>query len=59
VLGNSVGAGVIVPGETLGIIGGFYARIGDLWLPAVAGGAVLRAVLGDVVSDAPGRPSGG
>lgn len=28
-LENSVGAGVIVPGETLGIIGGFYARIGD------------------------------
>lgn len=48
-----------MPGETLGIIGGFYARIDDLWLPAVAGGTGLRAVLGDSVSDAPGRPSGG
>lgn len=46
-LENSVGAGVIVPGETLVIIGGFYARIGDLWLPWVATVAVVGAVLGD------------
>lgn len=46
-LENSVGAGVIVPGETLVIIGGFYARIGDLWLPGVATVAVVGAVLGD------------
>jgi len=26
-LENSVGGGVIVPGETLVVIGGFYARI--------------------------------
>ena len=32
-LENSVGAGVIVPGETLVIVGGFSARIGTLWLP--------------------------
>lgn len=38
-LENPVGAAEgIVPGEPLVIIGGFYARIGDLWLPAVAGG---------------------
>jgi membrane protein DedA with SNARE-associated domain len=46
-LENSVGAGVIVPGETLVIIGGFYARLGELWLPAVAFVAVVGAILGD------------
>jgi len=35
-LENSVGAGVIVPGETLVIIGGFYARLGELSLAWVA-----------------------
>lgn len=46
-LENSVGAGVIVPGETLVIIGGFYARLGELWLPAVSFVAVIGAILGD------------
>jgi membrane protein DedA with SNARE-associated domain len=46
-LENSVGAGVIVPGETLVIIGGFYARLGELSLPAVAFVAVVGAILGD------------
>jgi undecaprenyl-diphosphatase len=46
-LENSVGAGVIVPGETLVIVGGFYARIGELWLPLVALVAVTGAILGD------------
>ena len=46
-LENSVGAGVIVPGETLVIIGGFYARIGELWFPGVALVAIVGAVLGD------------
>ena len=46
-LENSVGAGVIVPGETLVIIGGVYAGIGDLWLPGVAAVAVVGAILGD------------
>ena len=46
-LENSVGAGVIVPGETLVIVGGFYARIGDLWLPMVMTTAVIGAILGD------------
>lgn len=46
-LENSVGAGVVVPGETLVIIGGFYARVGHLWLPGVATVAVVGAVLGD------------
>jgi len=46
-LENSVGAGVIVPGETLVIIGGFYARLGELWLPGVAIVAVVGAILGD------------
>jgi len=46
-LENSVGAGVIVPGETLVIIGGVYAGLGDLWLPLVAAVAVIGAVAGD------------
>jgi len=46
-LENSVGAGVIVPGETLVIVGGFYARIGHLSLPVVSLVAVVGAVLGD------------
>jgi membrane protein DedA with SNARE-associated domain len=48
-LENSVGAGVIVPGETLVIIGGVYAALGDLWLPMVSIVAVVGAVLGDNV----------
>jgi undecaprenyl-diphosphatase len=46
-LENSVGAGVVVPGETLVIVGGFYSRIGHLWLPIVSLVAVAGAVLGD------------
>ena len=46
-LENSVGAGVVVPGETLVIVGGFYSRIGHLWLPLVSFVAVAGAVLGD------------
>lgn len=46
-LENSVGAGVIVPGETLVIVGGFYARIGNLTLALVSAVAVIGAVLGD------------
>jgi len=46
-LENSVGAGVIVPGETLVIVGGFYAKVGDLWVPAVAFVAAVGAILGD------------
>ena len=46
-LENSVGAGFIVPGETLVIVGGFYARTGELqpWLVATV--AVVGAILGD------------
>lgn len=46
-LENSVGAGVIVPGETLVIIGGFYARIGRLSVVALAIVVVCAAVAGD------------
>jgi membrane protein DedA with SNARE-associated domain len=46
-LENSVGAGVIVPGETLVIVGGFYARRGELWLPLVTVVAFVGAILGD------------
>ena len=57
-LENSVGAGVIVPGETLVIIGGFYARLGELWLPGVAFVAIAGAVLGDNVGYWIGRRYG-
>jgi membrane-associated protein len=57
-LENSVGAGVIVPGETLVILGGFYARVGDLWLPLVAFVAVVGAILGDNVGYWIGRRFG-
>ncbi|MFB3738243.1 MAG: DedA family protein, partial [Candidatus Velamenicoccus archaeovorus] len=57
-LENSVGAGVIVPGETLVIVGGFYARIGDLGLAVVALAACLGAVLGDNVGYLLGRRYG-
>ncbi|HVH53486.1 MAG TPA: DedA family protein [Actinomycetota bacterium] len=57
-LENSVGAGVIVPGETLVIIGGFYARLGELSLPWVAVAACVGAILGDNVGYLIGRRFG-
>jgi membrane protein DedA with SNARE-associated domain len=57
-LENSVGAGVVVPGETIVIIGGVYAGLGDLWLPLVAAVAVIGAVLGDNVGYWIGRRYG-
>jgi undecaprenyl-diphosphatase len=57
-LENSIGAGVIVPGETLVIVGGFYARLGDLWLPLVSTVAVVGAILGDNVGYWIGRRYG-
>jgi undecaprenyl-diphosphatase len=57
-LENSVGAGVIVPGETLVIVGGFYARIGELWLPLVILVAATGAILGDNVGFWIGRRYG-
>ena len=57
-LENSVGAGVIVPGETLVIIGGFYARLGELSLLWVAVAACVGAVLGDNVGYLIGRRFG-
>jgi len=57
-LENSVGAGLIVPGETLVILGGFYARVGDLWLPLVTLVVVLCAIAGDNVGYLIGRRYG-
>ncbi|TMK29653.1 MAG: DedA family protein [Actinobacteria bacterium] len=57
-LENSVGAGVIVPGETLVIIGGFYARLGELSLAWVAVAACVGAILGDNVGYLIGRRFG-
>jgi undecaprenyl-diphosphatase len=57
-LENSVGAGLIVPGETLVIVGGFYARIGELSLPAISLVAVTGAIAGDNVGYWIGRRFG-
>ena len=57
-LETSIGAGVIVPGETLVIIGGVYAGLGDLWVPGVAAVAVIGAVIGDNVGYWIGRRFG-
>lgn len=59
-LENSIGAGLVVPGETLVILGGFYARIGDppLSLPLISFVAVTFAVLGDNVGYLLGRRYG-
>jgi membrane protein DedA with SNARE-associated domain len=57
-LENSVGAGVIVPGETLVILGGFYARVGNLWLPLVTVVVVACAVAGDNIGYFIGRRYG-
>lgn len=57
-LENSVGAGVVVPGETLVIIGGFYARVGDLWLPLLMVVVVVGAIAGDNVGFWIGRRFG-
>jgi undecaprenyl-diphosphatase len=57
-LENSIGAGVIVPGETVVILGGVYAGLGALSLPLVAFVAVLGAVLGDNVGYWIGRRYG-
>ena len=57
-LENSVGAGFIVPGETLVIIGGFYAGKGDLWLPPLILVVCLCAITGDNVGYLIGRRYG-
>ena len=57
-LENSVGAGFIVPGETLVILGGFYARLGALHLAWVTAIVCTFAVLGDNVGYLIGRRYG-
>lgn len=57
-LENSIGAGVVVPGETLVIVGGFYARIGRLTLPGVIAVSVAGAILGDNLGYLIGRRFG-
>ncbi len=46
-LENSIALGLVVPGETLVVLGGFYARRGALSLPLVIVFACFAAVLGD------------
>lgn len=57
-LENSVGAGFIVPGETLVIIGGFYAGNGDLWLPLLIFIVCVSAIAGDNIGYLIGRRYG-
>jgi membrane protein DedA with SNARE-associated domain len=60
-LENSIGAGVIVPGETIVIIGGVYAsEVGHppLWLPGVMIASAVGAVLGDNIGYWIGRRFG-
>ncbi len=57
-LENSVGAGLVVPGETLVIVGGFYASVGQLTLPWVAAVSCVGAVLGDNLGYLIGRRFG-
>ncbi len=57
-LENSVGAGIVVPGETIVILGGVYAGLHELSLPLVATVAVVGAVLGDNVGYWIGRRFG-
>ncbi len=58
-LEDSVAAGLVVPGETIVILAGFYARVGGLSLPWVMLAALLGAVLGDNVGYLIGRRLGG
>ena len=57
-LENSVGAGLVFPGETMVILGGFYAASGDLWLPGVAIVATVAGIAGDNVGYLVGRRYG-
>lgn len=57
-LENSIGAGVVVPGETLVILGGFYARVGRLSLPGVIAVSVVGAIVGDNLGYLIGRRFG-
>jgi membrane protein DedA with SNARE-associated domain len=57
-LENSVGAGVVVPGETLVVLGGFYARLGRLELSWLIPIVCLAAILGDNVGFLIGRRVG-
>jgi undecaprenyl-diphosphatase len=57
-LENSVGAGVVVPGETLVILGGFYARLGRLELPWLMLVVCVAAIAGDNIGFLIGRRYG-
>jgi len=60
-LENSIGIGVIVPGETIVILGGVYAsEVGKppLWLPGVMIAAAVGAVIGDNIGYWIGRRFG-
>jgi undecaprenyl-diphosphatase len=54
----SVFLGIVVPGETIVLVGGVAARAGHLSLAAVIVAAVLGAVVGDQVGYAVGRRYG-
>jgi membrane protein DedA with SNARE-associated domain len=57
-LENSVAAGLIVPGETIVLVGGFYSAIGRLDPVWVGAAASVDALLGDNLGYAIGRRFG-
>jgi membrane protein DedA with SNARE-associated domain len=57
-LENSVGVGLLVPGETVVLLGGFYAARGHLIAPLVALIAAAGQVTGDLVGYLMGRRVG-
>lgn len=57
-LENSVGLGLVVPGETLVLMGGFYAALGVLSPVLVLVLAAVGQTLGDLVGYALGRSGG-
>lgn len=57
-LENSVGAGLVVPGESLVIVASFYAAIGQLDPVVVAAVATVGALVGDNIGYVIGRTAG-
>lgn len=57
-LENSVGAGLVFPGETMVILGGFYAATGELSLVWIAAVAAVAGIAGDNVGYLVGKRFG-
>lgn len=55
---NSIGLGLVVPGETSVLLGGFYAALGELSPVGVALVAAVGAIAGDSLGHQLGRRAG-